>query len=112
MRRAAAWVAVAASAALAGAPRAQAKDAEGTVRKTEQGLHFQVPEDWPVERRAGVVTPVPIEEYLARKFKTLDAAVQGLEQRVSGLDLQVRVLQDEVKKTREGLRSAEAAKEP
>jgi len=106
------WWASAVLAAVLAAPAASWA-AEGsaaepaTVEKTAERLRFKVPPDWPIEKRGGIMAPIPIEEYLGRKFKILDAAVQGLEQRVSGLDLKVRVLEDEVKKTRQGLKSAE-----
>ena len=77
------------------------------VQKTAEQLHFKVPPDWPIEKRGGIMAPIPIEEYLARKFKALEASVQTLEQRVNGLDLRLRVLEEESKKQRQGLRSAE-----
>ena len=96
---------------LAGAAAARAKDSgktdPATVRKTEDGLHFNVPPDWPIEKRNGVTGPIPVEEYLARKFQALGAQLQGLEQRLSGLDVRLRVLEEESKKQRQGLRSME-----
>ena len=53
-----------------------------SVKKTQKGLHFDVPEDWPVEERNGVVAPIPIEEYLARKFSALDKRLAVLEKRL------------------------------
>jgi len=53
------------------------------------------------------MAPIPIEEYLARKFKSLEAQLQVIEQRVSGLDLRVRVLEEASKKQQKGLRSSE-----
>jgi len=37
--------------------------------KTRNGLNFQVPEDWPIEKRGGIVAPIPTEEYISIKFK-------------------------------------------
>lgn len=34
-------------------------------------LKFQVPDDWPVEKRGGLMTPVPTEEYVSIKFKEI-----------------------------------------
>ena len=78
-----------------------------TVRKTEDGLHFNLPADWPIEKRGGITAPIPIEEYLARKFKALDARLQALEGQFSGFDVRLRVLEEEAKKRRQPLRSAE-----
>ena len=72
-----------------------------TVQKTKEGLHFQLPEDWPVEKRGGVMAPIPIEEYLSRKFSAIDLQLQLLEQRVNGLDVRVRVAEEELKKQRQ-----------
>ena len=80
-----------------------------TVQKTSDGLHFNVPSDWPIEKRNGVTGPIPIEEYLARKFKALEAQLQALEQRLSSFDIRLRVMEEELKKSRQGLRSAEPA---
>jgi hypothetical protein len=76
-----------------------------TVRKTKEGLHFNLPADWPVERRGGVVAPVPVEEYLAKKFADLDARLQALEQRFNGFDVRLRVVEEQLKAASNELRS-------
>lgn len=95
----------------AGAEEAGAREPV-TVKKTEEGLHFQLPPDWPVEKRGGVMAPIPIEEYLARKFKALETQLQIVEQRVNGLDVRLRVLEEGAKQQREGLRSSETQPPP
>ena len=82
-----------------------AKEPAATVRKTEEGLHFDVPPDWPIEKRGGVVGPIPIEEYLGRKFQALTSQLQALEQRFNGFDVRLRVMEEEMKKQKQGLRS-------
>lgn len=79
-----------------------------TVRKTADGLHFKVPPDWPIEKRGGITAPIPIEEYLARKFKALDVELQGLEQHLNGVEVRLRVLEEAEKKHRQGLRASSA----
>ena len=95
---------------LVGSP-VRAEDSESsetaTVHKTSDGLHFNVPPDWPIQKRNGVTGPIPIEEYLARKFKALESRLQALEQHLSSLDIRLRVVEEETKKQRQGLRSAE-----
>lgn len=78
-----------------------------TIRKTQEGLHFTLPPDWPIETRGGITAPIPIEEYLARKFKALESQLQAIEQRLNGLDVRLRVLEEEAKKQRQSLRSSE-----
>ena len=93
---------------LASSPLVGAEDpstGDVTVDKTSERLHFKVPPDWPIEKRGGIMAPIPIEEYLARKFQGLQTQLQSIEQRVNGLDLRVRVLEEAAKKPQNGLRS-------
>jgi prefoldin subunit 5 len=46
--------------------------------KAMKGLNFQVPEDWPIEKRGGIVAPIPTEEYVAKKFKSVAEELQAL----------------------------------
>ena len=80
------------------------KDA-ATTRKTESGLHFQLPTDWPIEKRGGVVGPIPIEEYVARKMTSIESRLQGLEQQVGSIDIRLRVLEEGAKRQRTPLAS-------
>ncbi|MBN1870241.1 MAG: hypothetical protein JW847_06690 [Candidatus Omnitrophica bacterium] len=41
-------------------------------------LNFQLPEDWPVVKRGGLVTPVPTEEYVSMKFKDIEKEFQAV----------------------------------
>jgi len=78
-----------------------------TVTKTKDGLHFNVPPDWPIEERGGVVGPIPAEEYMARKFLGLDGRLKTLEQQVAGFDLRLRLLEEAMQEERQGeLRSS------
>ena len=106
------WLVFAASVVVAAAPvmvRAEdgVKDAS-TIKKTQQNLNFQLPPDWPIERRGGIVGPIPVEEYLAMKFKALDGRLQTMEQKVNGMDLRLRVLEEALKKSASGLKSSES----
>lgn len=85
------------------------KSAEGTVRKTYGGHRFQVPADWPIEERNGLVGPIPIEEYLGRKFQTLEARLQMLDQQLTGLDVRLRVLEEQAKQAQRPLQSSSSA---
>lgn len=104
-------VAVVAAWCLGGWP-AWAEDQAGEraemVLKTKEGLHFKVPPDWPIEKRDGVVAPIPIEEYMSRKFSAMDSRLRTLEQQVGAVDVRMRVLEEERKK-QQGLRSGEAS---
>jgi hypothetical protein len=71
-----------------------------TVRKTKDNLSFQLPPDWPVEKRGGITAPIPVEEYLAMKFKGVESKLQALEQRLEGMDIRLRLLEETLKKQR------------
>ena len=82
-----------------------ASSREVTITKTAERLHFTVPPDWPIEKRGGVMAPIPIEEYLAMKFSSIESTLQVLEQRLNGLDVRMRILEEDRKQRQQGLRS-------
>lgn len=94
---------------------AQAEDGmsagKPTVRKTQEQLNFEVPPDWPIEKRGGMVAPIPVEEYLAMKFKAVESRLQTIEQKLNGLDLRLRVIEEaqKAKSPQAGLRSSGAS---
>jgi hypothetical protein len=93
-----------------GAPDARAADdrGEGTVIKSEDGLRFKLPADWPVEKRGNVVAPIPVEEYLAKKFSAMDTRLRQVEQQLASFDLRLRVMEENLKEQNR-LRSGEAS---
>ena len=93
---------------LARAEDGDVMQAKPTVRKTAEQLHFELPPDWPVEKRGGIAGPIPVEEYLALKFRALEGRLQTLEQRLNGLDLRLRVMEEALKSKnpQPGLRSS------
>lgn len=46
--------------------------------KTQKGLRFNVPDDWPVEKRGGGLAPVPVEEYVLKRFKQVQDDLDAL----------------------------------
>jgi methyl-accepting chemotaxis protein len=55
--------------------------------RSREGLKFTVPEDWPIEKRAGVVAPIPIEEYVTKKFHSIEEQLTALQQQL-GVEFQ------------------------
>ena len=51
---------------------ARAEEPDESAVKTPDKPRYVVPADWPIEKRAGTVGPIPVEEYLALKFKKTD----------------------------------------
>jgi len=58
--------------------------AEAQQSKKVGQLNFQVPEDWPVEKRGGVLAPIPTEEYVSLKFKEIEQEFQAVQEKFSG----------------------------
>ena len=75
----------------------QRRDRASGVVKTEDGLRFRLPSDWPVEKRGSVVAPIPVEEYLSRSMSGFEARLRAIEQQLSSFDLRLRVLEEAVK---------------
>ena len=88
----------------AGAAADKAKSGASTVLKSEDGLRFQLPADWPIEKHGSVVRPIPVEEYLSKKFEAMDARMRALEQQMTSLELRLRAVEEENKK-QQGLKS-------
>ncbi len=77
------------------------------IKKSKKGLNFWAPEDWPVEERGGLVDTIPVEEYLSMKFKAMEGRLQTMEQQLQGLDIRVRLLEEQGKAKHQGLKSSE-----
>lgn len=46
--------------------------------KAQKGLRFNVPDDWPIEKRGGVLAPIPVEEYVLKRFKQIQDDLNSL----------------------------------
>ncbi len=94
-------------AAVARSVEDQQEAAQATVVKTTDQLHFNLPPDWPVERRGGITAPIPVEEYLAMKFAALEGRLRALDQQFQGLEIRLRVMEESARSQQHALRSAE-----
>ena len=65
---------------------------------TKEGLVFRIPSDMPIERRAGILSPVPFEEYLYIKFKKIEEKLVEVDKKLSETDKKIdrmdKALQD------------------
>ena len=66
-------------------PRDESPDDEVVVKSIE-GHHLLLPKDWPVEKRDGRLVPIPIEEYLSRKFRAIEQTLQQFGARLGALE--------------------------
>ena len=68
--------------------------------KTVQGLHFNVEEDRPIAKVAGVYRPLDIDSYIVLKFNTLDKKFNDItskiEQRLDELSQKLEALSKKV----------------
>lgn len=53
---------------------------------TQEGLHFRVPEDMPIQTVNGIQVPMPFDEYMYGKFSDLGARVKSLESRLERIE--------------------------
>ena len=74
-----------------------AADERVAVPKTKERLHFTLPPDWPVEKRGGIVAPIPVEEYLAKRFKAIDERFSAMDERFKALAQQVADMERRLK---------------
>lgn len=53
---------------------------------TPEGLVFRVPEDMPIEKRGGILAPIPFDEYTYGKFKQLDTRLAAIDARLERIE--------------------------
>lgn len=63
------------------------------VTKEFGGILFKLPADWPIEERYGVISPIPVEDYLARKFAVVNTQMKFLEERIQELEKRNQALE-------------------
>ncbi len=68
--------------------------------KTVDGLHFQVEEDRPIEKIAGVYRPIDLDSYIALKFnklqKSMEIMSQYFQDKIDQLNLKIEALTEKV----------------
>jgi hypothetical protein len=58
------------------------------------GVRFKLPADWPIEVRAdGVISPISVEDYLARKFALVNTRIKTLEEQILELERRNQALE-------------------
>jgi hypothetical protein len=60
---------------------------------TKEGLNFNIPEDMPIETRAGITAPIPFEEYQYFKLKKLEEKLLTIEKKIDELQVTLTTLQ-------------------
>jgi len=94
-------------------------EAETAIR-TREGIHFRLPEDWPIVKRHGVLMPLPMDEYLSHKIKILMGRMDKADQksdetlkRLEGLDQKMDLIMNQLNRIEgQGPEKAEEAHEP
>ena len=80
---------------------ARADDENEYTVKTEKNLRFQVPQDWPIEERNGVIGPIPIEEYLSRKFADVNVQLTSLNQQMNLLEARLQKTENQLREKKQ-----------
>ena len=94
-------------------------EAETAIRARE-GIHFRLPEDWPIVKRHGVLMPLPMDEYLSHKIKILMGRMDKVDQKsdetlkqLEGLDQKMDLIMGQLNRIEgQGPEKAEEAHEP
>lgn len=53
--------------------------ADDDPKRVEKGIRFNVPPDWPVEEKGGGLAPMPVEEYVLKRFKEVEGRIEELQ---------------------------------
>lgn len=64
--------------------------------KSKSGLNFHVPEDWPIEKRGGILGPIPTEEYMVIKFTKVEEEFQAMKADLKGKIEELQISIDNV----------------
>ena len=78
----------------------ESKEGEDLVTiKTQEGLIFKVPPDMPIVKRDGVVSPIPLDEYLYQKVKKLTERLDELDnQRMDVLNMKLKAFDEKIER--------------
>lgn len=67
---------------------------------TRQGLVFRVPEDMPIEEKAGIVGPLPFDEYIYGKFEKVNSHLRRIEARLENMQKTLTLIDKNLQKER------------
>ncbi|MFH1857379.1 MAG: hypothetical protein ABH845_00530 [Candidatus Omnitrophota bacterium] len=79
--------------------------------KTEEGLHFRLPKDWPVVKRHGVLMPLPVDEYLSQKMNTVTTQLAEVDGKVQEIMARLEAIEQKLGRIMIQLRQMELQKE-
>ena len=76
-------------------------------------LNFQLPEDWPIEKRGGLISPIPTEEYVSIKFEEIEKEFQtikdGFLKKFKGFESDLKSIEEDISKEVKKLQSQSEA---
>lgn len=62
---------------------------------TPEGLTFRIPEDMPIEKRNGIQTPIPFDEYMYGKFKQMENRLNSMDAKLDAIQKLLVAQRDE-----------------
>ncbi|MBN1587248.1 MAG: hypothetical protein JW937_07450 [Candidatus Omnitrophica bacterium] len=80
-------------------------ESKTTVKETK-GLRFDVPEDWPIVERGGIIAPVSVAEYMDQRMKAVEKRMSLIETKFNDLESRLLTL-EEVQSGSGSLRSSQ-----
>ncbi len=63
------------------------------VVKNYKGLQFKVPEDWPIEKVGNTIGPIPMEEYMSRKFADVNQRLKKQEEVLAKMEKRLETVE-------------------
>lgn len=83
-----------------------------TVVKVVDGLKFNVPEDRPIEKKDGVVMPMPIDKYVALKFSRLGKRLEKMEDSIRKIQADLSSVREDVELFKKEKKTSEVSEGP
>ena len=68
------------------ADEAAREESNPEIVKNYRGLQFKVPKDWPIEKVGNAIGPIPMEEYMSRKFADLTERLKKQEDAMAAME--------------------------
>lgn len=82
--------------ALSGAAEEDEEFEYKTVIKVVDGIKFDVPEDRPIERKDGVIGPMPMDKYVAFKFSKSEKRLEKIEDSIERIEEDLKLIRKDI----------------
>ncbi len=73
--------------------------------RTVDGINFSVPADRPIKKVHGLLTPMPLDEYMAMKFSKQEERIRSIEDSINKIEEDIALIKNELKKDLKSLKN-------